>query len=374
MPRRSPAVPEHRVLVVDDVPENLQVIGSMLDGTGIALSFATSGAQALRSVEVTRPDLVLLDVAMPDMDGYEVARRLHAMAPFADTPVIFLTARARPEDVVSGFRAGAVDYVTKPFNTAELIARVSTHLELKRSRDTIVRQNEDLRSLNATKDRFLSIVAHDLKNPLHGIISLSELVLDMGGQIDEATRGYVASMNATAKQMAKSLNDLLDWARVQRGAFEWKPEPFDLGSVVEESLLLMQSAAASKEVTVTSRVPKGERVHADPIMILTVVRNLLQNAVKYSPRGSEVTLGSERTDPDAVRVTVSDSGIGMSPTLVASLFLLDSRTSRPGTEGERGTGLGLKFCHEFLARHGSTLQVQSEEGKGTTFSFMLPRA
>ncbi len=369
-----PHATEFRVLIVDDVPDNLKIIGGILDGKGVDLSFATSGAQALESAQVTHPDLVLLDVAMPEMDGYEVARRFKTTDGLSDIAVIFITARAHSQDVLDGFRAGAADYITKPFNAAELLARVFTHLELKKSRDTIRHQNEGLRASNAAKDRLLSIIAHDLKNPLHGLIGISELLLDMGDGMDGALRkGHLTSLNATARQMAKSLRELLDWAKVQSGAIEWKPEEFMLAFIVEESILLMQSAATAKEVAVTNRIASEEKVFADPIMILTVVRNLLQNAIKYSRRGGEVTISAENVVDDSVRIMVGDTGIGMHPALVTSLLKNDSLASRPGTEGELGTGLGLKFCWEFLSTHRTTLQVKSEEGKGTTFSFVLPR-
>jgi signal transduction histidine kinase len=277
--------------------------------------------------------------------------------------------------VVDGFQAGGVDYITKPFQAAELIARVLTHLELKRSRDTIAEQNESLRELNAGKDRLLSILAHDLRNPLTGIICLSELLIDMGDEMEECNKkAHLRSINATAQQMTKTLVELLDWARVQRGAFEWKPEPFELSSIVEESILLAQSPALAKGVGIANQVAPKDRVFADPIMILTVTRNLLQNAVKYTRRGGKVSVASERQGNDRVKVSVSDTGIGMRPAAVATLFELESRASQPGTEGERGTGLGLLFCRAFLAKHGATLEVKSTEGKGSTFSFSLPAA
>jgi signal transduction histidine kinase len=362
-----------RILVVDDVPENLEVVGGILDGKGVELSFATSGAQALWSVAVAGPDLILLDVAMPEMDGYETARKLKEIAAVRDVPIIFITARTRAEDVLEGFRVGAVDYVTKPFNAAELVARVFAHLELKRSRDTIAAQNESLRDLNASKDRLLSIIGHDLKNPLHGIISLSELVLDMGSGMDASqTKGHMSTIRDTAQHMAKTLNNLLDWARVQRGAFQWTPEDVVLSFMAEESILLIQSAAAAKGVRITNRIAPDERAVADPIMLLTILRNLLQNAVKYTPRGGQVTVCFERLADGAARISVTDTGIGMSAARVASLGEPGSRGSQPGTEGERGTGLGLLVCREFLARIGSVLEVTSAEGAGSTFAFRIP--
>ncbi len=364
-----------RVLIVDDVPENLEVIGGMLGGRGIELSFATSGAQALQSVAMACPDLILLDVAMPGMDGYETARRLKEQEAPRAVPVIFITARTRTEDVLEGFHVGAVDYVTKPFNAAELVARVLAHLELKRSRDTIAAQNDSLRDLNASKDRLLSIIAHDLRSPLHGIINLSELILDQGEGMERSVmQGHARFIFDTAQQMARTLSNLLDWARIQRGAFEWSPEDMVLPFVAEESILLFQGVAAAKGVTIVNRIPPGERIVADPIIVLTILRNLLQNAVKYTRRGGVVSLCSERRGDGAVRVLVSDTGIGMSHQRITALREPGSRSSQPGTEGERGTGLGLLVCREFLARIGSELEVSSIEGRGSTFSFWIPQA
>lgn len=364
-----------RVLVVDDVAENLKVIGNMLDGRGIDLCFATNGPQALASACATRPDLVLLDVAMPEMDGFEVARRLKASRDLCGVPIIFITARARTEDLLEGFRSGAVDYVTKPFVSAELLARVSAHLELKRARDMIASQMESLRDLNAAKDRFLSIVAHDLRNPLHGISSLTELLLDLGESLPAEKRlGYLRSINATAMQMAKTLSDLMSWARYQQGALEWKPEAFDLCFIVREAALLLESSATTKGVAIRNLVDSGLPVFADPIMVLTIVRNLLSNAVKYTRRGGQVKIEAAPVGKGSVRLSVSDTGVGMSPTQVAQLFRLESHASRPGTDGERGTGFGLLFCHEFLVKNGSRLEVTSQEDIGSTFAFSLPTA
>ena len=375
VPPQAPDGRPHRVLIVDDVAENLKVIGNMLDGRGIDLCFATSGPQALASARAAPPDLVLLDVAMPEMDGYEVARRFKASEDLRSIPIIFITARTRTEDLVEGFRSGAVDYVTKPFVSAELIARVTAHLELKRAQDVIAGQLAVLRDLNAAKDRFLSIVAHDLRNPLHGISSLTELLLDLGeGLPAEKRLGYLRSINTTALQMAKTLSDLMSWARVQRGAFEWKPEPFELCFIVKEAAVLLESSAETKGVSIRNQVESDHHVFGDPIITLTIVRNLLSNAVKYSRRGGQVTVSATRVGDTSVRVSVTDTGIGMSPAQVSRLFRLETHSSRPGTDGERGTGFGLLFCQELLTKNGSGLEVESREEAGSTFAFTLPLA
>jgi len=168
------------VLIVDDIPENLQVLGNILLQKGLDVGFATNGEEALEAIEYSKPDIILLDIMMPGMSGITVCQKLKANPETKDIPVIFITAKAQPEDIIKGFEVGAVDYVTKPFNSGELIARVSIQLELKKSRDLIAKQNQELHELNATKDKFFSIIAHDLRGPFSGLLGLTDLLSQEG--------------------------------------------------------------------------------------------------------------------------------------------------------------------------------------------------
>src|SRR5437867_917096 len=205
----SPSAPRTRILVVDDITKNLQVVGTMLRNAGYEVMPTTSGGQALERVRVQPPDLILLDLMMPEMDGIEVCRRLKMDALTRQIPVIFLTASNEMEHLVNGFQAGAVDYVTKPFNPPELLARVRTHIELKLAR-------ERLREMNDEKDEFMGIAAHDLRNPLNAIKGYSEMVLE-DTAIGPENLDVLRRIHEAAARMAEMVQNLLDANRIERG-------------------------------------------------------------------------------------------------------------------------------------------------------------
>src|SRR5437773_7952410 len=215
----SSSTPRSSVLIVDDITKNLQVVGTILRQAGYAVTPATSGAEALEGVREQLPDLILLDLMMPEMDGLEVCRRLKADSTTRQIPVIFLTASNEMEHLVKGFEVGAVDYVTKPFNAPELLARVRTHLELKQARDLIVRNGLELRRLNEEKNEFMGIAAHDLRSPLNAVKGYSEMVLEdpaLGRENGELRQ----RMHEAAARMAERVQNLLDANRRERGEMQ----------------------------------------------------------------------------------------------------------------------------------------------------------
>jgi two-component system sensor histidine kinase/response regulator len=239
------------VLVVDDIPKNLQVVGTMLRNAGYAIMPATSGAKALEGVRVQSPDLILLDLMMPEMDGLEVCRRLKADPLTQQIPVIFLTASNEMEHLVKGFEMGAVDYVTKPFNPPELLARVRTHLELKHARDTIVRYGQELSRLNEEKNEFMGIAAHDLRNPLGAIIGYSELVVEDArslkhDDLDDNGRRIVEA----ASRMVEMVQNLLDANRIERGEMKLNLAPTDLCPLLNEVIETQRPPATTKQQTI----------------------------------------------------------------------------------------------------------------------------
>lgn len=336
------------VLVVDDTPENLTVAVELLKGE-CRVKVARSGPEALKvAAAEPHPDLVLLDIMMPDMDGYEVCRTLKADAGLAEVPVIFLTAKAQTDDVVRGFALGAADYVSKPFRPEELLARVRTHLEIKRARDLIRRRNEEQREM-------LHMLCHDLANPFTSILG----VLDLAGN-DPST---IAEFVPLLKVAVRSGVDVIDLVRRMR-AVEEKPlpiRPVDLARVVEESLGLLASRAREKNVRVSVEVPAGTVVLAERVSLgNSVINNLLTNAIKFSHPGGAVELRAAPAD-GMVRISVRDHGIGMSPALLADLFDVGRSTSRPGTAGEAGTGFGMPLVRKLVEAYGGSIEVVSKE-------------
>lgn len=362
-----------KILVVDDIPENIKIITHMLKNMGFSIFIAQSGHEALEKLAAVPVDLVLLDISMPGMDGYEVCERIKAEPSTSDIPVIFVTARDDPEDVVHGFEMGAVDYLTRPVNSAELQARVATHLELKASRDIIEQQNRELRELNASKDKFLSILAHDLKNPIAGVITTSQLVVKMYEALEDKERlSYVEEIHSSSERILHILEDLLQWSRSQSGRIEYNPEQIQLHRVTYEAIAAHEQAAEEKNITVHNTIDDSITALGDRNMIAAVIRNLLSNAVKFTHSGGEITLSAEERATH-VNYRVADTGVGIPPEHMDRLFKIDGALSTPGTNNEKGTGLGLILCKEFIEKNKGAITVESTPGKGTVFTFTLPK-
>lgn len=369
------------ILIVDDIPKNLQVLSSILNKENYQISFASNGKQALSVIETTLPDLILLDIMMPEMDGYEVCRNLKNNTNTSHIPIIFLTGKAESDDIVEGLKIGAVDYITKPFNSTELITRVKTHLELKLSRDAIVEYNielkaaqDELKALNANKDKFFSIIAHDLRGPFSGFMGLSELLTEDFDQLDKKEVVQIGeSLNKAAKRLFALIENLLEWSRAQMGRIDFNPSNIDIQDAVTRVTQVFKDTAESKSINLINLVPKDMYVLADNNMMNTILRNLTSNAIKFTHREGTVTYSAASIDEKFIEVSVMDSGVGMTEDAMDKIFRLDAKHSTPGTEKEQGTGLGLLLCKEFVEKHGGTINVKSVVGEGTTFTFTLPK-
>ncbi len=369
------------ILIVDDIPKNLQVLSNILNTEGYQIAFASNGKQALSVVETTLPDLILLDIMMPEVDGFEVCERLMNDARTKHIPIIFLTGKAETEDIVKGFKLGAVDYVTKPFNAIELLSRVRTHLELKLSRDAIFSYTKQLESYQdelkqtiASKDKFFSIIAHDLRGPFTGFIGLSELLVEENEALDKEEISQIAdSMNKAAKRLFDFLENLLEWSRSQMGRMEFNPVNIDIFALFERNVSLFSDTAKRKEIEIINNSTPNIYAKADNYMLNTIMRNLVSNAIKFSNIGGIINLNVVPLDNGFIKISVADNGIGMNDEAKEKVFRIDTKYSTPGTSNESGTGLGLVLCKELVSKNGGVLSVESEVGIGTTFSFTLPK-
>jgi two-component system sensor histidine kinase/response regulator len=392
----------YRVLVVDDIEKNLQLIGNLLQDKGVNILLANNGTKALSAAQKKIPDLILLDIAMPEMDGYEVCKRLKENEATSKIPIIFLTAKNETEDIVKGFAYGAVDYITKPFNKDELISRVFTHLELKKSRDIISeqnhrltaqnvrilehtqqveqlnqklnKQNQELKEANATKDKFFSIVSHDLRSPFSSIISFTDLLIQSIDEFNkEKLQDFAIHLKESTENTYKLLENLLNWARAQRGKLTFNPEKIDLYTLVNENIKLLDTIAKEKNLYLSASNFEEVYVIADADMINTVIRNLFSNAIKFTKQGGAIQAKCEYLpEDDLIAVSISDNGIGMDDETLNKLFDLSEHHTTRGTNNEPGTGLGLILCKEFIELNSGTIQVKSEQGKGSSFTFTLP--
>jgi two-component system, sensor histidine kinase and response regulator len=354
-----------KILIIDDTPINLKLLGDILEDEGYVVRPVTSGKQALNVSEREKPDLILLDIMMPDMDGFEVCRRLKENQKLKDIPVIFISALTETGYVVKALSSGGVDFITKPIQAEEVLVRVNTHLKLNQ-------QFMKLQELNASRNKLFSIISHDLRSPLSGFLGLTQLLVEELPYLNMATiREMAIDMRNSATNFYGLLENLLQWSQMEQGKIPFNPRTTQLYKIVDESISTVKYSAEIKGIEIINSVPETIDVIADEKMIQTVLRNLVSNAVKFTERSGKIDISAVLTDNKAVEIAVSDTGIGMNSTIVDSLFQLDNNAKRPGTANETSTGLGLIICKNFIERHGGRLMVTSEVGKGSIFKFIL---
>nr|HEC22587.1 response regulator [Chloroflexota bacterium] len=362
------------VVVVDDSDEASLILRRVLENEGFHVRLASNGRAALQMIFAEPPDLVLLDVMMPSMDGLEVLRTLRESPETAELPVIMVTALGDIQDVVTGLEMGANDYITKPPQLEILVARARTQIKLKRLQDQRRRDLQRLRELNAIKDTFLQIAAHDLKNPLNNIIMGIE-VLDKGDetwQADSTQAEIIDMIRAAAYMMYSIVNDFLDLQALQSGQIELSLQTVSLNDVIEEVVRQFRPYAARKDVLLQAEpAPDLPLCVADPDRLSQVCSNLLSNAIKFSPRGGEVIIRT-LSNEDVVRVEVRDNGPGIPEEEIPLLFQSFARLSNQPTGGERSSGLGLAITRQLVELHGGIIGVESSEGAGSLFWFELP--
>lgn len=361
------------ILMVDDTPQNLQVLRSTLKQAGYRLAAANSGQLALRFLQKQTPDLILLDVIMPEMNGFEVCRQIKQQETFKDVPVIFLTARTDKEDVLEGFDAGGVDYITKPFHTAELLSRVKTHVDLKLARDTLLAYTERLQMLNMEKSEILSIVSHDLRNPLTAMLMYAQSIVD-----DDAAQEHLqAHGNAivhSGQRMLNILSNLLDIQSLESGAQESERELLDAQELLLEAARLFSKKALSKGIEF--KIDTSEDlllVESDWDKLTQILDNLISNAIKYTPPQSTVQLRAY-LEAQTVVLSVADQGPGFSSSDQSKMFQKFSRLSARPTGGEQSTGLGLSIVKRLCEMLDIQISFDTEEGQGSCFYLKLPRS
>lgn len=364
---------EYKILIVDDVMSNVLLLKVLLTNEKFAIATASNGRQALEQVEKENPDLVLLDVMMPDMSGFEVAQHLKSNPNTADIPIIFLTALNSTADIVKGFQVGANDFISKPFNKEELIIRVTHQISLVAAKRLILSKTEELQRTIAGRDKLYSVIAHDLRSPMGSIkMVLNMLILNLPSEKIGAEMYELLTMaNQTTEDVFSLLDNLLKWTKSQIGKLNVVYQDVDLVEVTDGVIEIFSMVASLKKIRIREMKPEKMMVNADIDMLKTVVRNLLSNAIKFSKENSEVLVKMEEVDGMAV-VSVQDHGCGISEEGQKKLLHTDTHFSTFGTNNEEGSGLGLLLCKDFVVKNGGKLWVTSKEGEGSIFSFSIP--
>jgi len=249
-------------------------------------------------------------------------------------------------------------------------SQIALTIERKKTEEEINLKNELLQKINAEKDKFFSIVAHDLRGPLSAFVGATEIITEEVQNMSiEEIRDITNSMKTSATNIYNLLENLLEWSRLRRGGMTFIPEKINLKEKIITALEVLKETARKKQIDIAVSLSDGIQIIADIHMFETIIRNLISNAIKFTPSGGRVEIAAEAIDQYFALVRITDSGIGMPNELIENLFQIDKKTSRPGTDGESSTGLGLLLCKEFIEKNGGKITVLSEVGKGSTFSF-----
>jgi two-component system, sensor histidine kinase and response regulator len=367
------------ILIVDDTPANLDLLGAMLADEGYDVRPAINGQVALMAVRASLPDLILLDINMPGKNGYEVCQELKADEQTAEVPIIFLSALDEIADKVRAFQVGGVDYITKPFQFEEVLARVENQLTLYRQRREIEELREKERryfeELNKMKDQFVNTVSHDLKNPINNIMGYAEMLLEDEDPIDDLDeiRDIVARILYSSQQMYALVTDLLDLAKIEAGmALTLNPVP--LNKFLDEHVKDFELLARHKQIKLIYSPPETEIiVTIDSSRLGQVLSNLLSNAIKYTPEAGEVEIVTQ-IDGDYILIRIVDTGLGIPTEDVPHLFDKFYRVRREEHLTSEGTGLGLSIAKAIVEKHSGKIWAESELGAGSVFNIALPVA
>jgi len=359
---------EQSVLIVDDVPKNIQLLGSILKEESYELEFATSGKEALEWLDSKQFDLVLLDIMMPEMDGFEVCRRIKENPGTREISVIFLTAKADFQSIIQGFEAGAVDYITKPYNRRELLIRVKTHL-------TMQQQRKQLELSNAFEKKIFSIIGHDLRSPMGNIRTYIDAFLQVNNNLDESVIILLKDLYLLSDNAFNLLENLLNWAKSQSGVIVCRPQVENVSFLIRNVLLLFALQAENKRISL--RFSGSDQVTGffDAELISVVIRNLVSNALKFTPHGGSVTIDAFHAleqDQQRLIIKVSDTGTGMNSEIMDNLMNKNIHFTTYGTDNEKGSGLGFQLCKEFVTLNAGNIHIESSQGAGSSFFISLP--
>ena len=364
---------KYTILIVDDVISNVLLLKVLLGKEKYNILTASGGREAIEITVNQQPDLILLDVMMPEMTGFEVAAHLKNNSKTANIPIIFLTALNSTEDVVKGFQAGANDFITKPFNKEELLVRVNHQISLVAAKRLILEKTEELRRTIVGRDKLYSVIAHDLRSPLASIkMVLNMLVLTLSKESLGSEMYQMLEMaNHSTEDVFSLLDNLLKWTKSQVGKLNVVYMDFDINEVINGVIEIFSLVSASKNIKLVHTSNSPVMVHGDIDMLKTILRNLLSNALKFSYENSQILIDTSISDGMAV-ISVKDSGKGMSKEDQGRLLKTETHFSSYGTNNEEGSGLGLLLCQDFANKNGGRLWFDSEEGKGSTFNFSVP--
>lgn len=374
--RQTPVAPDDihaetpSILIVDDVPANLELLSAILRDRGYEPRPVPSGKLALLAAQADPPDLILLDIRMPDMNGFEICERLKADTVLKDIPVIFVTALTDTEEKVKALSLGAVDYVTKPFQVEEICARVETHLELYRSKSELQRSYDKLRELETLRDNLVHMIVHDMRSPMMVILGNLELA-----EMEPLTKNLadcIDTASISAITILEMISSLLDVSKMEAGQMTLELSAIDMRVLVNETFRMVETLRGKRMLNLTSPM-KMEMIVGDAHLIRRVLQNLIGNALKFTDKEKGIITVAIEIAEDRMRVSVADNGSGILPEYREKVFGKFFQVEKRKKGRAYSTGLGLTFCKLAVEAHGGRIGLESDVGKGSTFWFELPR-
>ncbi len=363
---------DYKILVVDDVMSNVLLLKVLLTNEKFQVITANGGNKCVEMAKSEHPDLILLDVMMPDISGFDTAVILKKDPSTADIPIIFLTALNAPSDLVHGFQVGANDFLSKPFSKEELIMRVMHQISLVAAKRIIVQQNDELKRTIGNRDKMYSVIAHDLRSPMASIRMVLNLVVNCLSRevVGDEIFDLIDKANRESEETHDLLDNLLKWTKSQTGRLNVVFQDFDLSDVVPGVVDIFVMIAETKHIELKLDMGNSPiMVRADKDMLKTVIRNFISNAIKFSNEGSSIDIYVTLQDKFA-KINVRDHGVGISEDRLHNLFRAGKTTY--GTNNEEGSGLGLQLCQDFAEKNGGSVCVESVQGEGSTFSVLVP--
>lgn len=356
-----------KILIVDDNILNLKVVGNILQSEQFDIAVALNGENAIDILLNNEIDLILMDIMMPMMDGFETSRKIKQIDSLKEIPLIFLTAKSQTDDILEAFDAGGVDYICKPFNRLELLARINTHLDLFLSK-------RKLKDLSKKRDFIYSVIAHDIQAPFNKITQFLQML--NAGYIDPGSTDYKELLNLLDLETQKTnelIRELIEWGQLQKietpGQLESKP----LKPIVDSVITFLEQQWYSKELEIENTIDDGVKIYCDEKSMTVIFRNLLANSIKFTPNRGRISFSSVDYG-QKIAIHLKDSGVGMSQEVLTKLFEHNEFYKSDGTNKEKGSGLGLQIIKDFVKKNKAELKVDSISNEGTTFTVIIDKS
>jgi signal transduction histidine kinase len=360
------------ILIVDDDPRNLQLLGTILQENSYDIEFATSGKAALDWINIKKFDLILLDINMPGMDGFEVCTKIRSNPEMVHIPIVFLSAETERESILKGFELGAQDYITKPFDSRELLVRIRTHLALKDALEKLEIEKEHAQSADHLKSAFLATMSHELRTPLNSILGFTGILIQgKPGPLNDEQKKQLGMVQNSARHLLSLINDVLDISKIEAGQLKINLQKFNLPEVIKKVVETNKPFAERKDLKISVSIDENiNDITSDSMRVQQILLNLLNNAIKFTETGT-ISIRCFSIS-DFVKIQITDSGIGIESEKIEQLFKPFMQIDTGLTRKHEGTGLGLSICKKLTEMLNGKIEVESKPGSGSTFTVILP--